>query len=91
VGITCWIAYQSVINIGGITRSLPLTGIPLPFLSYGNSALIATMAAVGVLLSVSRYGGGGPYLARRRAPAAPPPRSMSAARPSRSRRLRSEA
>lgn len=73
VGITCWIAYQTVINIGGITRSLPLTGIPLPFLSYGNSALIATMAAVGVLLSVSRYGGEGAYLARRRSPATPLP------------------
>ena len=73
VGITCWIGYQTIINIGGITRSLPLTGIPLPFLSYGNSALIATMAAVGVLLSVSRFGGEGAYLSRRRAPAAPLP------------------
>jgi cell division protein FtsW len=90
VGITCWIAYQSIINIGGITRSLPLTGIPLPFLSYGNSALIATMAAVGVLLSVSRYGGGGPYLARRRSPAAPPPRSTAGPRSPRRDRLRGE-
>lgn len=55
VGVTCWIAYQAVINIAGITRSLPLTGIPLPFLSYGSSAMVATLAAVGVLLSVSRY------------------------------------
>ena len=74
VGVTCWIGYQSVINIGGITRSLPLTGIPLPFLSYGNSALIATMAAVGVLLSVSRFGvEGRRYLARRRTPPSPLP------------------
>ena len=80
VGITCWIAYQSVINIGGITRSLPLTGIPLPFLSYGNSALITTLAAVGVLLSVSRYGGEGAYLSRRSGP--------SAARPEPARRRR---
>ena len=77
VGITCWIAYQSVINIGGITRSLPLTGIPLPFLSYGNSALIATLAAVGVLLSVSRYSDGPSYLERRHSPAASPPPRMS--------------
>jgi cell division protein FtsW len=55
VGVTCWIGYQALINIAGITRSLPLTGIPLPFLSYGVSALVATLAAVGVLLSVSRY------------------------------------
>ncbi|MGD9892920.1 MAG: putative lipid II flippase FtsW [Dehalococcoidia bacterium] len=73
VGVTCWIAYQTIINLGGITRSLPLTGIPLPFLSYGNNALIATMAGIGVLLSVSRYSSGRTYLARRRGPAPPLP------------------
>jgi hypothetical protein len=55
IGVTCWIGFQTVINIGGITRSIPMTGIPLPFLSYGGSALIATLAASGVLLNVSRY------------------------------------
>ena len=55
LGVTSWIGYQAIINIGGITRSMPLTGIPLPFLSYGGSALAATMAGVGILLSVSRY------------------------------------
>lgn len=58
LGVTSWIAYQSIINIGGITRSMPLTGIPLPFLSYGGSALAATMAGIGILLSVSRYSKG---------------------------------
>ncbi|MBI2887679.1 MAG: putative lipid II flippase FtsW [Chloroflexi bacterium] len=53
-GIICWIAYQTLINIGGITRSVPLTGIPLPFISYGGSSLAATMAAVGILLNISR-------------------------------------
>jgi cell division protein FtsW len=53
--VTSWIAYQALINIGGITRSIPLTGIPLPFVSYGGSALAATLAGVGILLSVSRY------------------------------------
>jgi cell division protein FtsW len=56
VGIVSWIGYQAVINIGGITRALPLTGIPLPFVSYGGSALLAMMAGIGILLSVSRYG-----------------------------------
>jgi cell division protein FtsW len=56
VGIVSWIGYQTIINIGGITRSMPLTGVPLPFLSYGGSALMAMLAAVGILLSVSRYG-----------------------------------
>lgn len=58
VGITSWIAYQALINIGGITRTIPMTGIPLPFLSFGGSALAATMAGMGVLLSVSRFGRG---------------------------------
>lgn len=56
VGIVSWIGFQALINIGGITRTLPLTGIPLPFLSYGGSALLAMMAGVGILLSVSRFG-----------------------------------
>ena len=55
LGVTSWIAYQAIINIGGITRTIPLTGIPLPFLSYGGSALAATLAGIGILLSVSRY------------------------------------
>ena len=56
VGIVSWIGFQTLINIGGITRTLPLTGIPLPFLSYGGSALVAMLAGVGILLSVSRFG-----------------------------------
>ncbi len=55
MGIVCWIAFQTLINIGGITRSIPLTGIPLPFVSYGGSSLIMVMAGIGVLLNVSRY------------------------------------
>lgn len=55
VGILSWIAYQTLINIGGITRSIPMTGIPLPFVSYGGSALVATLAGMGILLNVSRY------------------------------------
>lgn len=56
VGIVSWIGFQAIINIGGITRTMPLTGIPLPFLSYGGSSLMTMLAAVGILLSVSRYG-----------------------------------
>ena len=74
VGIVSWIAYQRLINIGGITRSIPLTGVPLPFLSYGGSALIAVMAGAGVLLSLSRYGRDRSYAAR------PKPRAQRYAR-----------
>jgi len=56
VGVVSWIAYQAIINAAGIMRLLPLTGIPMPFLSYGGSALLSMMAAIGILLSVSRYG-----------------------------------
>ncbi|MEE8369815.1 MAG: putative lipid II flippase FtsW [Dehalococcoidia bacterium] len=66
VGIVSWIAYQTLINIGGITRTIPLTGVPLPFLSYGGSSLIAVMAAIGVLLSLSRYNNEAGYLERQR-------------------------
>jgi cell division protein FtsW len=55
MGVICWIAFQSLINIGGITRTIPLTGIPLPFVSYGGSSLIMVMTGVGILLNVSRY------------------------------------
>ncbi len=55
VGIISWIGYQAIINIGGVTRALPLTGIPLPYVSYGGSALMTMLAAAGILLSISRY------------------------------------
>jgi cell division protein FtsW len=54
-GVIAWIGFQLIINVAGVTRMIPLTGIPLPFLSSGGSALFSTMAAIGVLLSVSRY------------------------------------
>lgn len=63
-GIVCWIAYQALINVGGISRAIPMTGIPLPFLSYGGSSLAALLAAVGILLSISRYANGPPPVER---------------------------
>lgn len=55
-GITTWITVQALLNIGGITRVIPLTGVPLPFLSFGSNALAAVLLAMGVLISISRYG-----------------------------------
>jgi cell division protein FtsW len=75
VGVISWISYQTLVNIGGITRSIPLTGVPLPFLSYGGSALAALLAAVGVVLSVSRYGRDKGYLDRERRVLAPAERA----------------
>lgn len=54
-GITTWFAFQAAVNIGGITATIPLTGVPLPFVSYGGSSLVANLAALGVLLSISRF------------------------------------
>ncbi|MBM2615268.1 cell division protein FtsW [Actinoplanes sp. LDG1-06] len=52
--ITTWLVAQAVINIGGVTGMLPITGLPLPFISAGGSALVVTMAAVGMLASFAR-------------------------------------
>jgi len=56
LGITSWITLQALINIAAILNLLPLTGIPLPFFSYGSTALIANLAAIGILLNISRSG-----------------------------------
>lgn len=54
-GITIWIVIQSLMNIGANSGLIPLTGIPLPFFSYGGSAMTAVLAASGILLNLSRY------------------------------------
>ncbi|MGE5298141.1 MAG: FtsW/RodA/SpoVE family cell cycle protein, partial [Acidobacteriaceae bacterium] len=54
-GITSWLVFQALINIGGIIALIPLTGIPLPFISYGSTAMVINLAAVGILLNISRY------------------------------------
>jgi len=54
IGITSVIAVQSLINIAVVTGSMPVTGVPLPFISYGGTALLMNMMAVGILLNISR-------------------------------------
>ncbi len=54
VGLTGWIAVQFIINLGSIIGLFPLTGVPLPFISYGGSSLVVALASVGVILSLER-------------------------------------
>lgn len=54
IGITSVIAVQAIINIAVVTGSMPVTGVPLPFISYGGSSLVFNLIAMGVLLNISR-------------------------------------
>ena len=54
VGIACWIAYQALINIFAVASLIPLTGIPLPFISYGGSSLMALYAAIGLVKNIEK-------------------------------------
>ena len=54
-GITAVFAFQSIINIGVVTNTIPNTGQPLPFVSYGGTSLLFLMGMVGILLNISRY------------------------------------
>lgn len=54
-GITSMIAIQVMINIAVATSSMPVTGVPLPFISFGGNALVIFMAAIGILLNISKY------------------------------------
>lgn len=53
-GITSWFVFQAFINIAAISAMIPLTGVPLPFVSYGGTALIFSMGAMGILLNISK-------------------------------------
>jgi len=53
-GITFWLVLQAFVNIGVVTQLIPFTGQPLPFISYGGSSLVMSLASVGILLSISR-------------------------------------
>jgi cell division protein FtsW len=54
IGITGIIAVQATVNIAVVTGSMPVTGVPLPFISYGGSSLVFNMTAIGILLNISR-------------------------------------
>lgn len=55
VGITSWFIFQAFINIGAMINIFPLTGIPLPLVSYGGTAMAVGLAAMGILVNISKY------------------------------------
>ncbi|MCL6631563.1 MAG: FtsW/RodA/SpoVE family cell cycle protein [Alicyclobacillus herbarius] len=55
VGLTSMIVIKAVINLGAVTGLLPVTGVPLPFISYGGTSLVVNLTAMGILLNISRY------------------------------------
>jgi cell division protein FtsW len=58
VGITAWVGGQAFLNIGSMVSLVPLTGIPLPFISYGGSSLVMILFACGILLNISKFAHG---------------------------------
>ena len=54
IGITTMVAIQVILNIAVVTSSVPATGMPLPFFSYGGTALFILLCEMGVLLNISR-------------------------------------
>ncbi len=53
IGLTAFIGFQALVNIGGITRALPMTGITLPFVSHGGFSLITSFVMLGMLMAFS--------------------------------------
>jgi cell division protein FtsW len=54
VGITAWIGLQALVNLAAMVALVPLTGVPLPFISYGGSSLVLALTGVGILLNISK-------------------------------------
>jgi len=54
VGITAWIGFQALVNLSAMVAIVPLTGVPLPFISYGGSSLVLSLTAMGILVNISK-------------------------------------
>jgi len=55
VGIAAWIIVQAFVNIGSMIGLMPMTGITLPFISYGGTSFVVVMSAMGVVLNISQF------------------------------------
>ncbi len=56
VGIVTWISFQAIVNVGGVVGALPITGVPLPFVSQGGNAMLINLFAAGILVNIARSG-----------------------------------
>ncbi len=56
MGIVMWLTLQAVVNIGAVVGVMPITGVTLPFVSFGGTSLLVSMAAIGILLNIGRQG-----------------------------------
>ncbi len=55
-GLTVWLSFQALVNIGGVLGVIPITGIALPFVSFGSTALAVSMGAIGILVNIAQNG-----------------------------------
>lgn len=55
VGVMTWVIFQAFVNIGAMLSLLPITGVPLPFVSYGGTSMVVLLSALGIVLNISRY------------------------------------
>ena len=55
-GLTAWLTFQAIVNIGGVLGVMPITGISLPFVSFGSTSLIVCMASLGILVNIAQAG-----------------------------------
>ena len=53
-GVTAWVVGQGIVNMGAVTGLLPITGVPLPLVSFGGSALVISLAAIGIMANIAR-------------------------------------
>lgn len=55
VGLTAWFGFQALVNLAAMVALVPLTGVPLPFISYGGSSLVLALTGAGILVNISKY------------------------------------
>lgn len=55
-GITIWMAFQALVNMGAVTAALPVTGVPLPLVSFGGTSLVISLVAIGILTNIAKQG-----------------------------------